>query len=268
MIALFDRDIKTEDRKSSKGNQLKFERGGIWYKADNMGYEGLAEYIVAKLLFHSTLADSEFVDYEPETLTYNGNEYSGCKSRDFSDGWQVITLERLFQQAYGYGLHKMIYSTPDHTERLRLLVTQVERMTGLQNFGIYMSKILTIDALFLNEDRHTHNLAILTNEKKQFRLCPIFDHGAALLSDTKLDYPITQNPIDLMKRVKAATFCDSFDEQLDIAEDLYGENLHFSFGYSEVDRIVSAADCYDAEIRKRIVDIIMQSRRKYEYLMR
>lgn len=268
MTALFEQDIKTADRKSSKGNQLKFERDGIWYKADNMGYEGLSEYVVAKLLSYSTLRDSEFVNYETEILTYNGNEYLGCKSRDFSDGWQVITLERLFQQTYGYGLNQMIYSTVDHKERLRLLVTQVERMTGLRDFGTYMSKILTIDAVFLNEDRHTHNLAVLTNQKKEFRLCPIFDHGAALLSDIRLDYPLNQDPIVLIDRVKAATFCDSFDEQLDLAEELYGENLHFSFGYSEVDRIISAAECYDSEIRKRVTDVVMQRRRKYEYLIK
>ena len=47
-------------------------------------------------------------------------------------------------------------------------------------FGIYMSKMLTIDALFLNEDRHTHNIAVLTNDKNEFRLAPIFDNGLSL----------------------------------------------------------------------------------------
>lgn len=45
MIELFEKDIKTSDRKSSKGNQLKFERDDIWYKADNTGYEGLSECV-------------------------------------------------------------------------------------------------------------------------------------------------------------------------------------------------------------------------------
>ena len=36
-------------------------------------------------------------------------------------------------------------------------------MTGLQNFGVYMNKLLTIDAFFLNEDRHMHNIAVLMN---------------------------------------------------------------------------------------------------------
>ena len=54
-----------------------------------------------------------------------------------------------------------MYRIPDHEERLRFLVQQVERITGLQNFGVYMNKLLTIDAFFLNEDRHMHNIAVL-----------------------------------------------------------------------------------------------------------
>ena len=35
---------------TSKGNQLKWKYYGYWYKADHMGYEGLAETIVSALL--------------------------------------------------------------------------------------------------------------------------------------------------------------------------------------------------------------------------
>ena len=34
MTELFSKDIQTQNRRSSKGNQLKFERNHIWYKAD------------------------------------------------------------------------------------------------------------------------------------------------------------------------------------------------------------------------------------------
>ncbi len=37
-------------------------------------------------------------------------------------------------------------------------------MTGLTDFGFYMVKMLTVDALFLNEDRHTHNIAVLMDD--------------------------------------------------------------------------------------------------------
>ena len=52
MIELFEQNIRTNDRQSSKGNQLKWENEGIWYKADYTGYEGLAEYMISHLLNH------------------------------------------------------------------------------------------------------------------------------------------------------------------------------------------------------------------------
>ena len=54
MVELFEQNIRTKDRQSSKGNQLKWENNGIWYKADYTGYEGLAEYVISHLLKKST----------------------------------------------------------------------------------------------------------------------------------------------------------------------------------------------------------------------
>ena len=45
------------------------------------------------------------------------------------------------------------------------LVEQIERITGLKEFGKYMNKLFTLDALILNEDRHTHNIAVLMNSQ-------------------------------------------------------------------------------------------------------
>ena len=44
MIELFEQNERKADRQSSKGNQLKWENNGIWYKADCTGYEGLASH--------------------------------------------------------------------------------------------------------------------------------------------------------------------------------------------------------------------------------
>ena len=50
MIDLTNTEIKDENRQSSKGNQMKWLKNDVWYKADYTGYEGLAEYIVSYLL--------------------------------------------------------------------------------------------------------------------------------------------------------------------------------------------------------------------------
>ena len=52
--------------------------------------------------------------------------------------------------------------------------------------------------IFLNEDRHMHNIAVLMNGKGDYAYCPIFDHGAGLLADTTMDYPLSGDTYALM----------------------------------------------------------------------
>lgn len=149
---------------------------------------------------------------------------------------------------------------------MKFLVDQIVRITKLEKFGEYMSKLLTLDAIFLNEDRHTHNIAVLMDREGEYHYCPFFDHGAALLSDTTLDYPLTA-PIDqLIGSARAKTFCDDFDEQLDIAEKLYGQQIRFGFGEKEIDRMLEAEAYYPKEIQARVKTILLDQRRKYSYL--
>lgn len=139
-------------------------------------------------------------------------------------------------------------------------------MTGLWNFGIYMNKLLTIDALFLNEDRHTHNIAVLMNGKGDYAYCPIFDNGAGLLADTTMDYPLSGDIHLLMNNVQSKTICSEFTEQLDISEALYKTNLKFQFTKKDVKELLANAEIYPEEIRNRVETIIFAQMRKYKYL--
>lgn len=69
-----------------------------------------------------------------------------------------------------------------------------------------------------------------------------------------------------MNKVRPKTFCDDFVEQIDIAERLYGRAVRFDFGYNEVTDIVDKAEQYSEEIRHRVINTIMQMRRKYGYM--
>lgn len=267
MIELFEQNTRKNDRQSSKGNQLKWENQGIWYKADYTGYEGLSEYMISHLLKNSTLSEKEYVVYDLEKIKYRTTVYSGVKSVNFlKTGWQLITLERLFQNFFGQSLYKAIFSIAETENRLRFLVEQVERITGLEEFGIYMNKLFTIDAFFLNEDRHTHNIAVLMNEKGEFAYCPIFDNGAGLLADTKMDYPLDGNVYELMNLSQAKTINADFDEQLDVSEILYHTNLKFCFTKKDVEELLEKAPNYSDEERNRVKTVIFEQMRKYEYL--
>ena len=267
MVELFEQNERMQDRQSSKGNQLKWESEGIWYKADYTGYEGLAEYIISHLLIKSTLKPEEFVRYDLEQIKYKRQVYQGVKSATFlSEDWQIITLERLFQKTYGDSLNRMLWQMEDTEQRLCFLEEQVERITGLKGFGIYLNKLLTIDAFFLNEDRHTHNIAVLMNGEGKFKYCPIFDNGGGLLSDTTLDYPLGDNVFELIEEVRAKTVSTDFDEQLDASEHLYGCNLKFFFTKKDADQLLEQASGYSMEIRERVQTILHRQIDKYAYL--
>lgn len=267
MIELFEQDEKKFDRQSSKGNQIKWENNGMWYKADYMGYEGLAEYMISHLLAKSTLSEKEYVLYEPEEIKYKANVYVGVKSKSFLEkDWQIITIERLFKNVFGESLYLSVYKIRDYEERMSFLVNQIERMTGLKEFGIYLNKLFTIDAFFLNEDRHMHNIAVLMNGTGEFKYCPIFDNGAGLLADTKMDYPLSGDVYELMKESHSKTICADYDEQLDISEKMFGTNLKFHFSKKDVKTLLQAVTEYSAEEKNRVETIIYEQMRRYSYL--
>ncbi len=267
MVELFEQDERQNNRQSSKGNQLKWNNNGIWYKADYTGYEGLAEYMISHLLLKSSLRQDEFVLYEPEQIRYKDTVYSGVKSNDFLEkDWQLITLERLFKTFFGQNLYQSIFKISDPEKRLIFLVEQVERVTNLSDFGVYMNKLFTIDAFFLNEDRHTHNIAILMNKDGRFAYSPIFDNGAGLLADTSLDYPLGKDVYLQIKEVRAKTISADFDEQLDLSEKLYGNHLKFHFRTKDVSDLLDEISIYSQEEKDRVRDILLSQMKKYAYL--
>ncbi|MDO4284470.1 MAG: hypothetical protein Q4C60_03955 [Eubacteriales bacterium] len=267
MVTLLESDVKTNDRRSSKGNQLKWEKEGYWYKADYTGYEGLAEYTVSRLLQYSSLETERYILYETEEMRYKSQKYRGCRSRNFlPDGWQMLTLERLFHNFCGRSLYESIFQIQGIEERMTFLVEQAVRMTGLREFGPYLCDLFAVDALFLNEDRHMHNIAVLQDETGGYHYCPIFDNGAALLADTAMDYPMGEDIYGLIETVSAKTVCRDFEEQLEVAESLYGSRLRFSYDFEAVEKILGEEPYYDAREKMRVRDILMEQRRKYEYL--
>lgn len=267
MVELFEQDKRQNNRQSSKGNQLKWNNNGIWYKADYTGYEGLAEYMISHLLLKSSLRQDEFVLYEPEQIRYKDAVYSGVKSNDFLEkDWQLITLERLFMTFFGQSLYQSIFKISDPEKRLIFLVEQVERVTNLSDFGVYMNKLFTMDAFFLNEDRHTHNIAILMNKDGRFSYSPIFDNGAGLLADTSLDYPLGKDVYLQIKEVRAKTISADFDEQLDLSEKLYGNHLKFYFHAKDVSNLLDGISIYSQEEKDRVRDILLSQMKKYAYL--
>jgi hypothetical protein len=252
---------------SSKGNQLKFMHDGFWYKADHMGYEGLAEVIVSKLLRLSNVKN--YVDYEPVMITYKDVLYHGCRSRNFlTEGEELVTSEHLFRQYTGQGLSQELAHITAVNERIAFFVQTIQDYTRIIDFGKYITMILELDAFFLNEDRHTNNIAVKYNPKaKIYQPCNIFDNGLALFSDTSISFT-KEKPVPVcLSIIQAKPFSFDFDEQMDEAAAIFGTQLHFTFNNNDIiTSLDEFQDIYDDWILDRIENTLRNQMRKYQYM--
>lgn len=271
IIEMRNQNIETGTGHSSKGNQLKWKQDNWWYKVDAFGYESLSEVMTSKLLQKSNL--SEFVIYEPVQILYEGNLKRGCCSRNFKkENYELISLEHLCRNATGFGLAKTLSRIADIKERILYTIEMVNTVTGLTDFDMYLLKILEMDAFFLNEDRHTNNIAILYNlDTEEYELCPFFDMGLALFSDTKEMYLLNKSLEECRKAIKAKPFSRDFDEQLNAINEIKGSYLKFSFKSEQMyqvcnDIIVQMKEDtfpYTKEETDRVIETLCYQASKY-----
>ena len=231
-------DIEIGYGHSSKGNQMKWYQDGYWYKADQFGYESLAEVVASRLLKESSAQNA--VLYEPVIVRYKGKDYRGCRSENFRKKEEVLVpLERLFRSHTTIGLAKQLARMTSVKERIKYTEEIVCNITKLNDFGKYLATMLEMDAFFLNEDRHTNNISILYNkENDTYRLCPFYDMGLSLFADTKMDYPLGKDYFLCKENMVAKPFSRDFDEQMDAANELYGSYLKFAFSPNQIVQVI------------------------------
>lgn len=190
---------------SSLGVENKYYKDDYWYKQDISGYEGLAEEVCGMILSHSNVKD--YVEYE--ACMINGK--SGCRSRNFlKEGESVITFKRLYEIACGGDLTNYVYTIQDVEKRIRFVIDFVKEYTDV-DCTKYLQNILSFDMLTLNTDRHFHNLALIRT-KAGYRECPIFDNGAAFLSNYGM-FPPYEELEELISQAAAKPFSGSFEQQ-------------------------------------------------------
>lgn len=262
--------VRKEAREStsSKGNQNKWYDKRYWYKEDGLGYEALSEVVISRLL-EKTNVDTH-VCYEYVELEKGNFLSHGCKSAHFltEEDDKIISLERIFQIYTGESLTKAVLKYPDVGDRILYVAENTERYTGLTAFGHYLKKIITVDALFLNEDRHFHNLAVIQRKDGSFRECPIFDNGAGLFSDVRNDYPLEMSLEGCYEKIQAKPFSLSFDEQLDACDVLYGDcRFEADFTIKDVEHVLEEfRGIYADAVLERVKEVMRMQIRKYAYL--
>lgn len=260
-------DGSTGKISTSKGNQIKMKVDDIWYKMDYLGYEGLAEYLCSELLAFTNI--KTYVKYEMTEMVLNGKSFNGCKSKDFlNEDEEIVTADKLFKVYTGLPAADFLKQKKDLSQQISLFVNEVERITGIQDYGKELTKILEWDSFILNDDRHFNNIAFIYNSRtKVFSPCVLFDNGAAFLSDIRYDYPLEKNTYGLISNVKSKPFSEDFDKQLNVCEKLYGVQLKIDENIQitqEVEQNIRTQ--YGDKIGDRVCDIFEQQKMLSDYL--
>lgn len=250
LIDLSDCDINIAEKTSSKGNQIKWNFGDFWIKSDGNGYEGLSEYIVSHILMKSNVDD--FCRYNITNIKYKENELKGCVSKNFvPDSYDLITLEKL-GLAYKNASIGEFLARPGFAEDRIDVVMKFLNELKIQGVEKYMTTLMELDSLTLNDDRHTNNIAFLRKDNILIP-APIFDNGGAFLSNT-MEYSMRYNPRYLTTNVSAKPFSQSFEKQKRIFEDLYGKYFKTSFSKDDLRACLDYASAVytDDQILKRV----------------
>ncbi len=250
---------------SSKGNQEKWfdAETNQWYKLDQFGYETLSETLISILLEKSNIEKDTpftFVRYEPVRVVVHNRERTGCISDNFlKEGQSVITINYLLSRVLGYSLKDKLLSFTSDKKRIAYLVEATKDCTGLDYFGEYLTLLFEIDSLFLNDDRHLNNIAVIKYGDK-YDYCPIFDNGAGLLSDTRFS-PMDIDPKALISSLRARPFNMSFTRQMNTARLLYGKQLSTSILKSEdiMEYLRPILEFYPQKDRAIIADRVVES---------
>lgn len=158
---------------SNIGAQKKWVSNGIWYKRDLRGGEAVAETLVS-LFLSSCLNITEF---EAGFVAYGVSPKDGrvCYSYSFlKEGETFLPL---------YSAMKFLSPKwSEHTDfkgKLEYIDNVYKGVLG-HSCRRWLLRVLTLDVMFRNTDRHLSNLGFITDSQGNLRLAPIFDNGMAL----------------------------------------------------------------------------------------
>ena len=239
---------------SSKGNQRKWFKDGNWLKGDYMGYEGLAECLASWVARHTNIGDfAPVADYYQCNIHEEGKRVKGCYSLNFlAEGEASITVQRLLD-SQGVSLDKRT-STAD---QVKLTVDTVVAVTGIADFGKWLTCLIEFDSLILNEDRHLHNIAVIRRADGTFRLMTLFDNGAGFCSDTAQDFPMHTPALVCARSVKSKPFNIEFKKQVRACRGLYGEQLRVDIAAADVTaELLSNMELYSGQQKQRVAAIL------------
>jgi hipA-like C-terminal domain len=151
-------------------------KGGYWYKEDLRGGEALAEVLVSTFLRSCNyLGFQDFVPYDFKYTAPNTIELHTCVSPNFlQEEEQFISFKDLLSL-----VHSPTENLVGFDSKLDFIDSVFQQTVG-QSFRFELLRLLTLDVMFRNTDRHLSNFGIILVPNGSVRFSPIFDNGLAL----------------------------------------------------------------------------------------
>lgn len=219
------------------GLQKKEKNKDGWIKYDRFGYEGLSEvlaYRFSKLLETRLL----FCEYSPIRTTKG----IGCFSKNIlSEDENLISLHHFF---------------PKEPEKLDIkhifedYIPFIINITGLSDFGEWLTELFIFDMLIENEDRNPGNI-LLIKARDKYIYAPVIDNANSL--GYKDDFNTMEDKI-------AKPLMVSHREQTDLFRSRYHSDLKLTR------KVLMISDLYNYYTESQIshaCDILNRSVRSY-----
>lgn len=246
-------------KKQNRGTQPKWEKDNIWYKADDIGYEGMSESIVSDMLKKSNI--NNYAEYSPVLIRWRHKLYSGCQSENFLHGNEVLLEgnDILKSRNENWNSFNSRFGT-DIEGKMREYIKYVKEDTGLDT-TISFCKMMEMDLLTLNADRNGGNIAYIQEVEGKSR--PIlFDYGRALLTynikgsrEPDIKKWILEYTPKILFDISGTNFSDEGQKQeTAAAERAAGGRRHLLLHYTRKDLEETLAKCSEI-YPKEIVDI-------------
>ena len=178
---------------SNLGGVKKYYKLSIFDPANGIvGHECVNEIIVDRLL---TILGVPHLSYEliNADIEVDGTQYNTwlCSSEDFkAKGESKIALDDYYREN--------TIPSESHYD-----------FCARQGWKEYIDRMIVIDYLILNRDRHGANIEVLRNSRAHtMRIAPYFDHGVSLLYSCHSDKEAAA--FDVMADIKCNNFIGSF----------------------------------------------------------
>lgn len=249
-------DLKIADKGTlSKGNQAKYTLDHKWVKVDALGYESLVEVLASQVCAQLSIPH---VEYKLCQVCDAYQKRNACVSEDFAGDLVEVSLGSLLYQKLGR--HADLEKFKSITERVDAVYDPIANLIDRNEFNSYLNRLLSLDRVLYNEDRHLFNICFLYDGAR-LTPAPIFDCGAGLLSDLQIDYPLNMPIKVCWQHVKAKPFSRSFTKQTAFFNSICGNP--FTSTTIEVD-LTEAEQLYSHKVISRALQTLCRGLAFYD----